>query len=116
MSAPASNTDTETPVLPREKEATQTRLLPPYNVVLLNDDYHSFEFVVEVLISVLGLSVEDAVAAMLEAHTRGRSVVWSGAKEVAELKAEQVTTPRERRTGGLDLGPLDCEIEPAPAG
>jgi len=34
---------------PKDRKETQTRRIPPYHVVLENDDYHSFEFVVEVL-------------------------------------------------------------------
>ena len=34
---------------PRSREETRTRRLPPYNVILENDDFHSMEFVVDVL-------------------------------------------------------------------
>lgn len=104
-----------TEVVP-EQETTQdprTKLLPPYNVILLNDDHHSQEFVVEVLLNVLGCAVERAVVLMLEAHTTGRAVIWTGSKEVAELKCEQVRSFHEKRDD-RDLGPLGCYIEPAP--
>lgn len=97
---------------PETDQDRQTRLLPPYHVILLNDDHHSMEFVVTVLARVFGYATERCVQLMLTAHHSGRSVVWTGAKEVAELKAEQVRTFHERR-GGQDLGPLDCVIEPA---
>jgi ATP-dependent Clp protease adaptor protein ClpS len=89
--------------------------LPPYHVILLNDDHHSMEFVVGVLIKVLGCAEEWALQLMLEAHHSGRSVIWTGPKEVAELKAEQVQTFHEKRSDGKDLGPLGCVIEPAPS-
>jgi ATP-dependent Clp protease adaptor protein ClpS len=97
---------------PREREETQTRLLPPYNVILENDDYHSFEFVIEVLRKVLGCTEQRAFQLTEEAHTKGRAVIWSGAKEVAELKVEQVLCCHEMR-GSIKLGPLGCTIEPA---
>lgn len=103
---------TVTTTRPRTDHEATTRLLPPYQVVLLNDDHHSMEFVVTVLVRVFGYTTERCVRLMLEAHHSGRSVVWTGAKEVAELKAEQIRTFHERR-GGRDLGPLDCVIEPA---
>jgi ATP-dependent Clp protease adaptor protein ClpS len=91
------------------------RLLPPYHVILLNDDHHSMEFVVGVLVKVLGCPDEQAVVLMLEAHHSGRAVIWTGPKEVAELKAEQVQTFHEvRAADGAKLGPLGCVIEPAP--
>jgi ATP-dependent Clp protease adaptor protein ClpS len=98
---------------PREREEIETRLLPPYNVILENDDYHSFEFVVEVLRKVLGCTEQRAFQLTQEAHTKGRAVIWTGSKEVAELKVEQVLTCHEIR-GSLKLGPLGCTLEPAP--
>lgn len=97
------------------RDETRTRRIPPYNVILLNDDDHSMEFVIEVLCKVLGCAVERAYQLTLEAHTSGRAVIWTGTKEVAELKREQVMTFHETRPrDGLDLGPLGCDIEPAP--
>lgn len=96
-------------------EETRTRRIPPYHVILLNDDDHSMEFVVAVLMKVFGCPIERAFELMLEAHTSGRSVLWTGPKEVAELKAEQVQTFHEtRERDGAQLGPLGCVIEPAP--
>ena len=34
---------------PQTDEETRTRRVPPYHVILLNDDHHSMQFVVEVL-------------------------------------------------------------------
>jgi ATP-dependent Clp protease adaptor protein ClpS len=100
---------------PRQREETRTRRLPPYNVILENDDHHTMEFVVEVLQKVLGCTIERAVQFMLEAHESGRAIIWTGPKEVAELKAEQVTSFHEvRDRDGVKLGPLGCSIEPAP--
>jgi ATP-dependent Clp protease adaptor protein ClpS len=73
------------------------------------------DFVVNVLRKVLGMPMERASALMLEAHTAGRAIIWTGPKEVAELKAEQVHTCHEvRDRDKKDLGPLACTIEPAP--
>ena len=102
---------------PRKREETKTRRIPPYNVILENDDDHSFEFVVQTLIKALGYAVEKCFQLMLEAHEKGRAVVWTGPKEVAELKAEQIRTFHEiREADGKQLGPLGCTIEPAPGG
>src|SRR5262245_14140154 len=95
------------------QDATQTRRVPPYNVVLVHDEDHSFDFVVNVLPKVLGASLERARQLTLEAHTTGRAVIWTGPKEVAELKVEQVESLREVRAG-VKLGPVMCTIEPAP--
>jgi ATP-dependent Clp protease adaptor protein ClpS len=101
----------------RERAQTRSRKVPPYNVILENDDHHSFEFVVQVLQKALGYSQERAFLLTEQADTTGRAVVWTGPKEVAELKAEQIQTfhevlPPDNRS----LGPLGCTIEPAPGG
>jgi ATP-dependent Clp protease adaptor protein ClpS len=96
-------------------EQTHTRRIPPYNVIIYNDDHHSMEFVVEVLCKALGVTLERAVEFMWTAHTSGRAAVWTGSKEGAELKAEQIQTFREVSSrDGAQLGPLGVAIEPAP--
>jgi ATP-dependent Clp protease adaptor protein ClpS len=100
---------------PKESEKTTTRRLPPYNVIIENDDYHSVEFVVDVLRKVLVCAVERAVQLTFQAHNTGRAIIWTGSKEVAELKVEQIRTFNEIRPGdSAKLGPLGCCMEPAP--
>ncbi len=100
---------------PKTEQETRTRHIPPYNVIVDNDDYHSFDFVVGVLQKVLGCSVERARQLTEQAHTSGRAVVWTGPKEVAELKVEQILGFHEVvEPDGVQLGPLGCSIEPAP--
>jgi ATP-dependent Clp protease adaptor protein ClpS len=111
ISAPAIGPETTT--VPEEAEEVRTRFLPPYNVILENDDHHSFEFVVDVLRKVLACTQQRAVQLTLEAHTKNRAVIWTGSKEVAELKVEQVRSCHETR-GSVKLGPLGCVLEPAP--
>jgi ATP-dependent Clp protease adaptor protein ClpS len=107
----------DAPVKTQPVEETKTRRIPPYNVILENDDHHSMEFVVNVLIQVLGCPMERAVQLMLEAHNSGRAVIWTGPREVAELKCEQVQTFHETRDrDDAKLGALGCYIEPAPGG
>jgi len=98
---------------PRDKP--HTRRVPPYHVILFNDDFHSMEFVVGVLRKALGYTEERAALLTLEAHHTGRAVVWTGPQEVAELKAEQMRTFHETcEPDHRPLGPLTCTIEPAP--
>ncbi len=99
---------------PIEKVEIRTRHLPPYHVILENDDYHSMEFVVGVLQKALGCTEESAYQFMMLAHTSGQAVVWTGNKEVAELKMEQMQSFHEIAQSGKKLGPLAVRIEPAP--
>ena len=111
MSAAPAVPDTIFTTEPDVDESTQVRRLPPYNLILHNDDWHSFEFVVAVLCKALGYAIERSYQYMVEAHNSGRAVVWTGQKEVAELKLEQVRTFHEvRESDGAKLGPLDCGL------
>jgi len=100
-------------VLPDQDTETKTHRQPPYAVILHNDDTNGMEFVVVVLRKVFGYTVEKCVKLMLEAHETGRSVVWIGALEVAELKADQIRSfgsdPRVQK----DPHPLGVSVEPA---
>ncbi len=114
MNTFASGTKTHSTTQPDTE--TTVRRIPPYHVILLNDDHHSFEFVIGVVRKVIGCSLEKAFQLTLEAHNTGRAIIWTGSKEVAELKVEQISTYHERRSiDGKDLGPLGVRIEPAPS-
>jgi ATP-dependent Clp protease adaptor protein ClpS len=115
MDPQPSQSDEGVTTKPKPRDDTRTRRVPPYNVILENDDHHSMEFVVEVLCKALGCTVERAYQFMMEAHTSGRAVVWTAPREVAELKAEQMQTFHEvRPSDGAQLGPLGVVVEPAP--
>ena len=99
---------------PIEREEVEVRLLPPYNVILENDDHHSMEFVLEVLQKALGYNEQRSYQLMMLAHETGQAIVWTGSKEVAELKLEQMLSFHETRPDGRKLGALGVRIEPAP--
>jgi ATP-dependent Clp protease adaptor protein ClpS len=90
---------------------SRTERQPPYAVVLHNDDWNGVDFVVTVLRKVFGYEVERCVELMTEAHEEGRAVVWVGAMEVAELKADQIHScgadPRAK-----NAQPLQATVEP----
>ncbi len=68
------------------------RRLPPYRVLLHNDDVNEFEHVVLSILKLTPLNVEDAVARTDEAHTRGVSLLLVTHKERAELYRDQFTS------------------------
>lgn len=105
------STHTLPEALPYGETETRTRRQPPYAVVLHNDDVNTFEFVVMVIRKVFGYPLLKCIDLMLEAHETGRSVVWVGPLEVAELKAEQIRScgPDPARR---DACPLGVSLEP----
>jgi ATP-dependent Clp protease adaptor protein ClpS len=76
-------------IAPSEVEATETvlALQGPWRVVVLNDPVNSMSYVVLVFRKVFGFAEPRARRHMLEVHEQGRSVVWSGLREQAELYA-----------------------------
>ena|SRR5687768_2890776 len=104
------------PATPVADPATDTRpkVLPPYHVIIEDDDHHSQAFVVVVLSKVFGYDQARAIDLMHAAERAGEAVVWTGPKEVAELKLDQLRTYHEKHwQDDHDLGPLRCRIEPA---
>src|SRR4051812_26958469 len=80
----------DTTTLPREKEEQKTKRQPPYNVVLLNDDDHSFDYVIAMLQQLFGHPREKGYQMAYEVHTRGRVIVATTSMERAELKRDQI--------------------------
>ena len=72
-------------------EETLRKLLPPYEVILHNDDHNSMDHVVRSLTRcVPSLTVERAAEIMLEAHNHGQAVVLACPKEAAEHYRERL--------------------------
>jgi ATP-dependent Clp protease adaptor protein ClpS len=74
----------------RHKSKEKTKKQPPYHVILLNDDDHSFEYVITMLQQLFGHPVERGYQMALEVHTKGRVIVDTTSKERAELKRDQI--------------------------
>ncbi len=62
----------------------------PWNVVVHNDPINLMSYVALVFRKVLGHSKDQARRHMLEVHNKGRSIVWSGSREKAELYVQQL--------------------------
>ena len=70
--------------------STEESLDVPWNVVVHNDPVNLMSYVVRVFRTVFGFSREKAEKHMLEVHHQGRSIVWSGLRERAELYVQQL--------------------------
>ena len=69
----------------------QTLKIPNrFDVILLNDDYTSMEFVVDVLRSFFHKEFQAAEAIMLKIHIDGEAVCGSYSYDVAQTKVKQV--------------------------
>ena len=73
-----------TETLPEAEEKTSTVVIEPWNVILLNDDLHTFEEVILQLMKATGCSVETAQEITWEVHTEDQALCYSGPKERCE--------------------------------
>ncbi len=62
-----------------------------YKVLLLNDDYSSMEFVIDILMTIFHKSYVEAENIMLEVHKNQRGLCGVYPFEIAETKVAQVT-------------------------
>jgi ATP-dependent Clp protease adaptor protein ClpS len=76
----------------KEREETKQQEPTQYRVVLLNDDYTTMAFVIEILESVFQKSPAEAYKIMMHVHLNGRGIAGVYPWEVAETKAEAVQT------------------------
>ena len=73
-----------------------------WRVIVLNDNHNTFEGVAFALSSTLpGVTYDDGMAMANTIHTKGRAIVWTGAREPAELYWEQL------KDAGLTMAPLE---------
>ncbi len=61
-----------------------------YNVFLLNDDFSTMEFVIDVLVRIFRKSVDEASGIMLNIHNKGKDICGTYTHEIATTKVAQV--------------------------
>jgi ATP-dependent Clp protease adaptor protein ClpS len=95
------------------EEEQQTKRQPPYNVILLNDDDHTYEYVILMLKELFAIPEEKGFELARMVDEKGRAIVCTTSLERAELKQEQIHAygpdPRIPRCKGS----MYAEIEPA---
>jgi ATP-dependent Clp protease adaptor protein ClpS len=97
---------------PRPK--TNPRKLPPYNVVLLDDDDHTYQYVIEMLGALFGHPLEKSFKMAREVDNSGRVIVLTTTKEHAELKRDQILGYGADPLLEKSNGSMRAVIEPAP--
>ena len=90
------------------KNTTDQRICPNWNVIFLNDDYHSFNFVIEVIMTLFKKTFPEAYVLTVYIHKTGQAIITTCSKERALLYEEQVSGMKEGEKGAIG-----CVIEPA---
>ena len=74
----------------KSKSQTREKMAEPWQVVVLDDPVNLMEYVSRILIRIFGYSREKADALMMDVHTKGKAIVWSGGREKAEMYVNQL--------------------------
>lgn len=107
----------ETIVAPEVQSETTEKRATPYNVVLLNDEDHTYSYVIEMLQKLFYLTQAQAYAHAVEVDFTGRTVVFTGSLEEAQFAQSQIHSYGADPLLPQSRGSMSAVIEPAePAG
>jgi len=95
------------------EQEQKTKRQPPYNVILLNDDDHSYEYVIEMLKALFGHPVEKGYQLAKMVDTQGQAIVCTTSLERAELKRDQIHAYGPDPLIPRCAGSMSAVIEPA---
>ncbi|MCH2128493.1 MAG: ATP-dependent Clp protease adaptor ClpS [Pirellulaceae bacterium] len=113
---PTGTQEMQTVVRPRRRQSTsgqdRAQRQPRFQVILWNDEDHSFSYVVRLLSELFGYARTLGWQMANEVHYRGRVVLLTTTREHAELKRDQILAygrdPDVRRCRGS----MSATIEP----
>ncbi len=106
------------PAQPKILPPTQTKPAPPppeplWNVILLDDDEHTVDYVIQMLGSIFGHPPDLALKMAEEVNGSGRVIVATVHKELAELRQEQIQEYGPDPDVPECTGSMGADIEPA---
>jgi ATP-dependent Clp protease adaptor protein ClpS len=110
---PRTTAKPDTPTRRSTDTSEQDELTPLFHVVLLNDDDHTYDYVIEMLAAIFCVSPEAAFQHAVEVDTTGRTIVMTCEREQAEFGRDQIhgygADPRMPRSQGS----MTAIVEPA---
>lgn len=101
------------PALPKTQVITEPEIEPPYHVILLDDDQHTYAYVIEMLQGIFGHAFETAFKLADTVNAEGRVIVATCHKELAELRQEQIQEYGPDPRLEESKGSMGATIEPA---
>ncbi len=102
------------PAVAEPKQTQKPRMQPRYNVILLNDDDHTYRYVIEMLMVIFGFSPEKGFLIAKEVDKTGRAICLTTTREHAELKQDQIHSYGPDPYLGRECkGSMTAIIEPA---
>src|SRR5262245_44834475 len=98
---------------PAPKRRRKSKKLPPFNVILLDDNDHNYEYVIEMLRSILEHTEEKGYQMAKEVDKSVRFIGYTAHRELAELKREQIHAWGTDWRIATCRGSMSSVIEPA---
>jgi ATP-dependent Clp protease adaptor protein ClpS len=96
----------------RKKRAQRPKRQPRYNVILWDDDDHSYDYVIRMMQELFGYPFEKGYQLAVEVDTAGRTICLTTTMEHAELKRDQIHAyGRDSRIAKCE-GSMSASIEP----
>ena len=102
-----------TVVLPEVEEHTSGKIQPLYHVILLNDEDHTYDYVIEMLQKIFGFSESTALSHAVEVDTKGTTILLTCELEKAELKRDLIHSYGPDWRLPRSLGSMAAVVEPA---
>jgi ATP-dependent Clp protease adaptor protein ClpS len=99
--------------LPEIDEDVVDRLEPLYDLILLDDDDHTYDYVVEMLVKIFEISEAAAFRHAVEVDTEGRTRLLTASFEEVQAKRRQVHGYGADWRLERSQGPMSAIIEPA---
>jgi ATP-dependent Clp protease adaptor protein ClpS len=100
-------------VLPEVSDETSDKLQPLYHVILLNDEDHTYDYVVEMLQKIFGFTESKAFSHAVEVDTRGTTILLTCELEKAEHKRDMIHSYGPDWRLPRSLGSMAALVEPA---
>jgi len=98
---------------PEVEEISDEQREKLYHVIILNDDEHTFDYVIEMLQAVFGFSYSTAAAHTFEADATGSSIVLTCGLSTAEGKRDQIHAYGPDPRMPNSRGSVTALVEPA---
>ena len=94
------------------KKHDRPKQQPRYNVVLWNDNDHTYQYVIAMLAELFGYPHEKGYQLATEVDRQGRTIVMTTTKELAELKRDQIHAYGKDAILAECKGSMSASIEP----
>lgn len=110
--AAVAEPEVEREVKPAVKNKKKPKRQPRYNVILWNDDDHTYDYVIRMMQDLFGHEYEKGVKIAMEVDLTGKAICLTTTLEHAELKRDQIHAYGKDKLIARCKGSMSATIEP----